>query len=235
MPSIGDRLRRAREVAGFAEATEAAREHGWPIPTYLSHENGTRGAPVKKLQMYASAFNVGLEWLLTGADRGAPAEAPASLAPSNVGRTAEASAATTWPRDLPVYRTAIGGAEEYGAFEFKMGDVVDYVRRPPRLQGVKQAFAVFVVGESMLPRFRPGGPTVIHPGVVPTPGDDVLVELRPSAEGGPPLGLIKRLVSRTETRLRLQQFNPSNDDIGVPLKRVLRVHRIVPYEDLFGF
>ncbi len=234
MSVIGDRLKRAREQAGFEEATEAARAHGWPVPTYLSHENGTRGVPLKKLTVYAAAFRVNVEWLITGRGEGPPDEPMAPPPPSNVGRIGDAPAIGEWRRDLPVYGTALGGAEEYGAFEFNTGDIVDYIRRPPRLQGVKNAFAVFAVGESMLPRIRPGGPAIIHPGVAPAPGDDVLVELKPAAEGAAHPGLIKRLVSRSETRLRLAQFNPPNDNIAIPMRRVLRIYRIVPYEDLLA-
>jgi phage repressor protein C with HTH and peptisase S24 domain len=241
MSATSERLKRARELAGFTEATEAAQRHGWTVPTYLSHENGTRGAPVAKLTAYADAFKVSLQWLLTGEDAGrsGPAAGLAETyepAPSsNVRGFAAAPAIGEWPRDLPVYGTAIGGDQNLGAFEFNVGDTIDHIRRPPRLQGVKNAFAVFAVGESMLPRIRPGGPAIVHPGVAPAPGDDVLVELKPQAEGAAHAALIKRLVSRTESRLRLQQFNPPNDNIIVPMKRVLRVYRIVPYEDLLGF
>ena len=72
-------------------------------------------------------------------------------------------------------------------------------------------------------------------GLPAKPGDDVLVELKPVGDGGPHPGLVKRLISRTETRLRLQQFNPPDDNIIVPMKRVLRIYRVIPYEDLFGF
>lgn len=239
MSATSERLKQARELAGFKEATEAAQRHGWTVPTYLSHENGTRGAPVAKLTAYAAAFKVSLQWLLTGEDAGRPASALGVAEtyepPSNVRGFSPAPAIGEWPRDLPVYGTAIGGDEDLGAFEFNVGDVIDNIRRPPRLQGVKNAFAVFAVGESMLPRIRPGGPAIVHPGVAPAPGDDVLVELKPQSDGAPHAALIKRLVSRTETRLRLQQFNPPNDNIIVPMKRVLRLYRIVPYEDLLGF
>jgi transcriptional regulator with XRE-family HTH domain len=64
--TLAKRLKRAREAAGYATATEAARRQGWNENTYRSTENGTRppgrGAAVE----YARAFNVNLDWLLTG-------------------------------------------------------------------------------------------------------------------------------------------------------------------------
>jgi hypothetical protein len=38
-----DRLKEAREKAGFAPAADAARCFGWEIPAYRHHENGTQG------------------------------------------------------------------------------------------------------------------------------------------------------------------------------------------------
>lgn len=142
---------------------------------------------------------------------------------------------TTWPRDLPVYGTAIGGSEEHGAFEFNTGDKIDHIRRPPVLSGVAEAFAIYLVGPSMEPRFRDGAPILVHPKRPPRPGDDVLVELHPTQDGGPHPALVKRLVSRTDTRLRLQQFNPPSDNIIMPMRRVLKIHRIVPPEDYLTF
>ena len=68
MPSskISDRLKQARIRAGYDTATEAAQAHGWTVPTYLAHENGSRGVPQGKLETYARAFKVPLLWLLTG-------------------------------------------------------------------------------------------------------------------------------------------------------------------------
>lgn len=60
------RLRDARLGAGFADATAAARRFGWVIPTYLAHENGTRGFGLARAQLYAAAFAVNWQWLLTG-------------------------------------------------------------------------------------------------------------------------------------------------------------------------
>src|SRR5262245_45449447 len=66
MTTLAKRLKRAREAAGYKTATAAARKQGWNENTYRSTENGTRppgrGAAVE----YARAYNVALDWLLTG-------------------------------------------------------------------------------------------------------------------------------------------------------------------------
>jgi len=60
------RLRQARRAAGFEDATAAARRFGWVIPTYLAHENGSRGFPIERAQAYGRAFKANPGWLLTG-------------------------------------------------------------------------------------------------------------------------------------------------------------------------
>jgi hypothetical protein len=52
-------------MAGYRMASDAARDLGVSIATYLSHENGTRGLGRTAVQ-YAQFFNVDLGWLLTG-------------------------------------------------------------------------------------------------------------------------------------------------------------------------
>src|SRR5262245_23522829 len=130
MSALGERLKRARELAGFAEATAAATAHGWTVPTYLSHENGSRGVPLGKLPAYAAAFRVSLEWLATG--QGSPRDGSDGAdsftpPPSNVGAMREAPAVATWPRDLPVYGTALGGSENHGTFQLNVGDTIDHI------------------------------------------------------------------------------------------------------------
>jgi SOS-response transcriptional repressor LexA len=71
--SVADRLRTAREAAGFDTAKAAADAIGIPVATYTQHENATRGLPAGKARLYAKAFATTPEWLLYG--RG-PAEAP---------------------------------------------------------------------------------------------------------------------------------------------------------------
>lgn len=59
-----ERLRFAREKAGYATAVEAADALGVPRSTYIGHENGHRGFPAKQAPKYARKFKVSEEWLL---------------------------------------------------------------------------------------------------------------------------------------------------------------------------
>jgi len=65
MSEAYERLQWARERAGFDTATEAARALGIAEPTYLGHENGSRGFR-RVAERYARRFGVSLEWLITG-------------------------------------------------------------------------------------------------------------------------------------------------------------------------
>src|SRR5262245_7853924 len=65
LPEPHHRLRFAREQAGYASASDAARAMGVEEPTYLGHENGSRGLS-RAAQRYAKFFRVSLDWLLAG-------------------------------------------------------------------------------------------------------------------------------------------------------------------------
>lgn len=63
---LGDRLTKARENAGFEDATAAAAALDVNRNSYIQHENGTRGFKRDRAELYARRFRVSLEWLLTG-------------------------------------------------------------------------------------------------------------------------------------------------------------------------
>lgn len=71
--AAAQRLKRAREAAGFATATDAATRFRWKVPTYLGHENGSRGFRGQTAAKYAKAFRVSQAWLLTGEGQGSEA------------------------------------------------------------------------------------------------------------------------------------------------------------------
>lgn len=70
MADAAERLRIARMRAGFSTGKEAAEAMGFPVSTYLAHENGSRGYPSKKAFTYARKFKVREQWLLYGVGPG---------------------------------------------------------------------------------------------------------------------------------------------------------------------
>lgn len=66
MSGPAERLKRAREQAGYTSARSAAEKMGVSPATYAQHENGIRGYPAKRAERYGRFFKVAPEWLLYG-------------------------------------------------------------------------------------------------------------------------------------------------------------------------
>lgn len=123
-----NRLKLARGRAKFADATAAARRFGWAIPTYLAHENGSRGFNVERARGYARAFKVNAAWLLTG----------------------EGSASSN--SMVPVSGYVGAGAVIYAADESIGPRGIEEVDLPPGMYGDYLAFKVR--GDSNYPAYR---------------------------------------------------------------------------------
>lgn len=125
---------------------------------------------------------------------------------------------------LPVLGQAVGGSD--GEYIFN-GTIVDYVPCPPPLVGVANAYALYVDGESMAPRYRPGETVWAHPGKPPRRFDDVVVQIKPdSDDGSAPRGYIKEFVAVSGSQLVLRQHNP-DQEIRFNRDDVISVHPIV--------
>ena len=70
MDSPAARLRIARLRAGYETGKDAAEALGFPVSTYLSHENGSRGISAKRAVTYARKYKVREQWLLYGVGAG---------------------------------------------------------------------------------------------------------------------------------------------------------------------
>lgn len=106
-------------------------------------------------------------------------------------------------RDLPVYASAQGGPSGM----LIDNSPTDWVLRPQPLLRVQKAFAVYVVGDSMEPVYEPGDLLLVHPGLPPTRGRDVL--LTAQKHDGETAALVKRLVQSTPTDWIVKQYNPA--------------------------
>lgn len=121
-----ERLRKAREQAGFATAADAARRFGWPESSYRAAENGQRPPTQAKAKEFARAFRVPVEWLLFGT--GEPTKKP-----------------------VPLVGYVGAGAE---VFPIDDGGSLDEIEPPPGIG--PSAVAVKVRGDSMWPRYMDG-------------------------------------------------------------------------------
>jgi len=124
---------------------------------------------------------------------------------------------------IRVYGAAQGGPD--GWFPWN-GEIVDYVSRPPHLAGATEAYAVYVAGSSMEPRYYAGELVYVHPGKPATTGAFVLVQVRPDSEGEAPRAFIKRLVRRTATKVTFEQFNPPKE-LDIKASDIKSMRRIV--------
>ena len=128
-----ERLKEARERAGYRTAKEATERFGWKEYTYRSHERPLektgRGFSVEQAIEYGRAFKVSPSWLLTGEDAGS----------SNT---------------VNVVGFVGAGAEIYPIDDHAMGAGLAEVEAPP--ERTKDTVAVTVRGDSMWPAYRDG-------------------------------------------------------------------------------
>jgi len=130
-------------------------------------------------------------------------------------------------RRLPVYGLAVAGDD--GRFELNGQRIAD-VLCPPGLENVRDAYAVYVHGSSMEPRYYPGETVWVHPHKPVSRGDFVVAQIRNDEPGDPPLGFVKQFISRNSKELLLEQFNPPEGQDRImrfPADRVISVHKIV--------
>jgi SOS-response transcriptional repressor LexA len=137
MATPGERLRTARENAGFRSAREAAQMLGISISTYNSHERaGEPGARLFKIdaaRLYARRFGVSAAWLLTG-------EGTATVAANEA------------PARVEVHAVAVRGIAQAGVwreYEDMDIDALDPVPTIPGRWRTFEQFAYRCIGPSM--------------------------------------------------------------------------------------
>lgn len=139
------------------------------------------------------------------------------------------------PPPLELLGVTAGSAPDIDDDLFLLNDAtpVDRVRRPDGLIDRPRAFALKVIGSSMAPRYEPGDVITVDPDQPAAVGADIVVALGGDGAAGRCL-LLKRLVQRTPTRLRLAQFNPPRDDILLPRARVAALWPVLPLQAVLG-
>lgn len=188
---------------------------------------------VETLQKIADALQVDIAWL--SGQRNPPSMPPVTshdmVRMKGLRQEARpAPLATPGGRDLPVLGAARGG--EQGYF-LSNGELFEMTERPASLVGIAEAYAVYMVGESMEPRYHNGETLFVHPFRPPERGKYVVVQLHGESEHASDLEmeyLVKQYLGKTSKEIILFQFNPQKE-LRFPLRRVRAVHRVVGTKD----
>lgn len=107
---------------------------------------------------------------------------------------------------MPVFASAEGGE---GAIIVSTSEI-DRVPRPYTLEGINDAYAILITGESMVPAYEPGDFAWVNPRLPPQRDTDcILYEL--DGKTGEGRASIKRLVSWTAKTWNLKQWNPKRE------------------------
>jgi len=218
MTDLGTRIRERRRELGLTQA-ELGERVGMKQQSIQSVEDGKAQRP-RKLREIARALRTSEAFLLgeTSNDEG-PLEERLSLTPN----ASEPHPVPLMSRTIPILGRGAGGVD--GMFVLN-GEKVGEVRAIPPLEQVPNAYAVYVFGDSMEPRFSSGEIVYVDPVRPPRRGDDVVVQLKAERDGDPPAGYIKRFLRQTADQVVLQQFNPEQE-VTFPAERVFRIHVIV--------
>ncbi|MEX2295840.1 MAG: S24 family peptidase [Dongiaceae bacterium] len=211
------RLKALRERAGLPMRA-VSESLGWTLTRYQHYEDRYRRPylPLEFVRRLADIFaqrgvDPGEVMSLAGVGPGGLTSLP-SAPPPLVGNGAHPIGG----RDLPIMGAVRGGAE---GFFFNDGEPKEYLRRPPFLEGAANAFALYVDGDSMEPRYFAGEILYVNPNRPVTRNCFVAVEL---ADGQ---GLIKQFLRRDDTLVVLRQFNPGKE-IRIQTDQVRHIYRI---------
>lgn len=135
-----------------------------------------------------------------------------------------------YPRDVPILGS--GACGEDGLFELN-GQIHGYAKRTPRLNGVRDAYAVYIQGVSMFPWRKPGQLAFVDPYQPPKNEEFVVVQLKAIGPDGHKQAYIKQLIRMNAKEIRLHQFNPA-EDLTIPMSKVFSVHKVIDWDELLG-
>ncbi|HZK91148.1 MAG TPA: S24 family peptidase [Stellaceae bacterium] len=118
---------------------------------------------------------------------------------------------------MPIKSAARGGDDQQMFLE---DGPIGYTPRPANLAGVRDAYAIYMVGDSMEPRYLGGWLLHVNPFKPPTRGRDVVVYKKNQAV------LIKQFLGWNDDMLVLRQLNP-DETFRIPRDQVAECHLVV--------
>lgn len=229
---LKDRLKAARKRANKTQA-EAARELGVTPQAVSQWERGESLPEAGRFISIGNFYETDPVWLLGGDDGQIPAPLQQQLEeaarpagpsivyrppprdPSGELREQAESQGDRLPlpqffgeRDLKVFAAVEGGP---GVMVVST-DPIETVPRPWYMKDVRDGYAVLVVGESMVPAFKPGDMAIVNPRLPALRGQDVI--LIGGEHEGEFRASIKHLEGSDAKVWRLRQYNPPRGEKG---------------------
>jgi phage repressor protein C with HTH and peptisase S24 domain len=210
-----------REALNRAGRTQAdlARYLGLPPSAISRMVSGGRQMKLQEAVQTAAFLGVPQDEVLRRAGD-APSAPPLDTPPARRGRPPRQSPSQPpmlRPDAMPIRSAARRGGDQQLFLE---ADPVGYTGRPSNLAGVRGAYALYMIGDSMEPRYESGWLLHVHPFKPPTRGRDVVVLTPRQAV------LIKQFVGWTDDALTLRQLNPE-ETLRIPRGQVIDCHLIV--------
>jgi phage repressor protein C with HTH and peptisase S24 domain len=132
-------------------------------------------------------------------------------------------AALMGARDFPIHASVEGGAGQI----IVSTDPVDFMPRPAPVAQVKGAYGVYVVGESMVPEYRPGDVALVDP-YLPVIANEVYIFY--GERDGESRATIKHLRRVVAEAWQVRQWNPPDgmkSDFALPRRDWPKAHRVI--------
>jgi phage repressor protein C with HTH and peptisase S24 domain len=213
-------FQQALDRAGVTQADLA--RHLRLAPSAISRLlKGERQMKLLEAVQIAAFIGVPQEEVLRHAGAVAPADAPHRTAPTRRGRPPRGPAALpappSRPEQIPIRSAGRGGGDQA---MFLADGPIGYTQCPANLGGVRGAYAIYMVGDSMEPRYEQGWLLHVNPFKPPIRGRDVVVYKKGEAV------LIKQFVHWDKDALVLRQLNPPRE-LRIPREEVLECHLVV--------
>ena len=189
---------RGKTISELADIVEV-KAH--TLRRYARHDSQPR---LEMAQQIADKLQVSLEDVL-GTDIVEPVATPVVAASNNT---------------MPIYGAAQGGP---GHDITNIETPADTAQVPPYLSGATDPYGVFVVGDSMEPRFYSGETLLVHPGKPVRKGDWVVVQFE-DADGV--YAVVKKFDHSNDSDVHVEQLNPPQP-IRYARDSVRAVHKVV--------
>lgn len=206
--TLGRRIAHAR-TSGVRRMTQAeiARELGVSPQAVSGWERNEAMPELDKFGKLADLLGTSIIWLMEGTGEGPPRyymEQSLKESEQRLKRMPVPSRSLVGAADFPVYAATQGGS---GVLVIH-SDVMEYVRRPVLLDGVPESYGILVMGDSMVPSYRPGDLALVHPRKPPQRDTDVIL-YKTDHRTGDAESMIKRLTGFNDKIWRLEQYQPA--------------------------